>query len=46
VGYAPHDAPRYAFAVSVEQTPDQGADVAPIAARVVEACYEVLGGRP
>jgi cell division protein FtsI/penicillin-binding protein 2 len=46
VGFAPHHAPRYAFAVLIERTSDEGADAAPIAARVVDACYEVLGGRP
>jgi cell division protein FtsI/penicillin-binding protein 2 len=46
VGYAPYSAPRYAFAVLIERTSDEGAEAAPIAARVVDACYEVLGGRP
>ena len=37
-GYAPHDAPRYAFAVVVYNTPGYGADAAgPIAADVLDA---------
>jgi cell division protein FtsI/penicillin-binding protein 2 len=46
VGFAPYDSPRYAFAVLIDHTHDEGADAAPIAAKVVDACYEVLGGRP
>jgi cell division protein FtsI/penicillin-binding protein 2 len=46
VGYAPHTAPKYAFAVLLERTSDEGSEAAPIAARVIEACYDVLGGRP
>ena len=34
------------FAVLLERTSDEGADASPIAARVVETCYAVLGGRP
>ena len=48
VGFAPCDAPRYAFAVLFDRTPKdgEGADAAPYAARVIDACYELLGGRP
>ena len=46
VGYAPHDNPRYAFAVMFDRYPGEGADCAPLAAMVVNACYDVLGGRP
>jgi cell division protein FtsI/penicillin-binding protein 2 len=46
VGFAPWDSPRYGFAVLVSRTRDHGADVAPSAARVIEACYSILGGRP
>ena len=36
-GYAPHDAPRYAFAVVVHRTPGHGAEIAgPIAADTLE----------
>ena len=48
VGYAPYDAPRYAFAVLLDRTSKEGegADAAPYAARVIDACYGLLGGRP
>ncbi len=46
VGYAPHDRPKYAFAVMFDRYQGDGADCSPVAIQVINACYDVLGGRP
>ncbi len=46
VGFAPDTNPRYAFAVLFDRTPQSGFAASPTAAKVIEACYEILGGRP
>ena len=46
VGFAPDVNPRYAFAVLHDRVAEHGAVASPTAAKVVDACYEILGGRP
>ncbi len=49
VGFAPYGpglTPKYAFAVMLDRSARHGSAAAPIAARVVAACYDVLGGGP
>lgn len=43
VGYAPAEAPRFAFAVLLHRTHKEGADAAPIALRSLEICGELFG---
>lgn len=49
VGFAPYGpglTPKYAFAVMLDRSARHGSAAAPIAAQVVTACYDVLGGGP
>jgi cell division protein FtsI/penicillin-binding protein 2 len=49
VGFAPYGPglkPRFAFAVMLDRSAHHGSAAAPIAADVVGACYDVLGGGP